>query len=100
MSTTTTPSATYRVEKIIATDVVVCGGGVAGVMAAVAAARGGASVVIIERYGFFGGNATAGAVAQFNSWQTGNGRRVVAGWPTKSLRGWPHMAVRARMRPL
>ncbi len=60
-------------------DVVVCGGGVAGTMAAVAAARQGASVVLVERYGFLGGNATAGAVAQFNSWQTGNGRRVVAG---------------------
>ena len=33
----------------------------------------------VERYGFLGGNATAGAVAQFNSWQTTNGRRVVAG---------------------
>ena len=29
--------------------------------------------------GFLGGNATAGAVAQFNSWQTASGRRVVAG---------------------
>ncbi len=60
-------------------DVVVCGGGVAGTMAAVAAARHGASVLLVERYGFLGGNATAGAVAQFNSWQTANGRRVVAG---------------------
>jgi hypothetical protein len=60
-------------------DVVVCGGGMAGSMAAVAAARQGASVVLVERYGFLGGNATAGAVAQFNSWQTANGRRVVAG---------------------
>nr|WP_232073588.1 FAD-dependent oxidoreductase [Variovorax sp. RA8] len=48
-------------------------------MAAVAAARHGAHVVLLERYGFLGGNATAGAVAQFNSWQTVNGRRVVAG---------------------
>src|SRR5207253_5027007 len=39
----------------------------------------GASVILVERYGFLGGNATAGAVAQFNSWQTANGRRVVAG---------------------
>lgn len=61
------------------TDVLVCGGGVAGTMAAVAAARNGARVVLLERYGFLGGNATAGAVAQFNSWQTGRGRRVVAG---------------------
>lgn len=63
----------------LSADVAVCGGGVAGTMAAIAAARRGASVVLVERYGFLGGNATAGAVAQFNSWQTGNGRRVVAG---------------------
>ncbi|MBS0341192.1 MAG: FAD-dependent oxidoreductase, partial [Proteobacteria bacterium] len=50
-----------------------------GTMAAVAAARNGAQVVLLERYGFLGGNATAGAVAQFNSWQTANGRPVVAG---------------------
>ena len=60
-------------------DVLVCGGGMAGTMAAVAAARDGARVVLAERYGFLGGNATAGAVAQFNSWQTAAGRRVVAG---------------------
>jgi len=60
-------------------DVLVCGGGVAGVVAAVAAARHGAKVILAERYGFLGGNATAGAVAQFNSWQTASGRRVVAG---------------------
>ena len=47
------------------TDVLVCGGGVAGTMAAVAAARHGANVLLVERYGFLGGNATAGAVAQF-----------------------------------
>jgi hypothetical protein len=62
-----------------AADIVVCGGGVAGCMAAVAAARAGARVTLVERYGFLGGNATAGAVAQFNSWQTAAGRRVVAG---------------------
>jgi hypothetical protein len=60
-------------------DVLVCGGGVAGAMAAVAAARHGARVMLAERYGFLGGNATAGAVAQFNSWQTAGGRQVVAG---------------------
>jgi len=69
----------YGVASTIDADVVVCGGGIAGAMAAVAAARGGASVVLVERYGFLGGNATAGAVAQFNSWQTASGRRVVAG---------------------
>lgn len=60
-------------------DVLVCGGGMAGTVAAVAAARHGARVILVERYGFLGGNATAGAVAQFNSWQTAAGRRVVAG---------------------
>lgn len=60
-------------------DVLVCGGGVAGTIAAVAAARQGARVLLVERYGFLGGNATAGAVAQFNSWQTEAGRRVVGG---------------------
>lgn len=61
------------------TDVLVCGGGVAGTMAAIAAARNGADVTLVERYGFLGGNATAGAVAQFNSWQTPSGRPVIAG---------------------
>jgi choline dehydrogenase-like flavoprotein len=60
-------------------DVLVCGGGIAGTMAAVAAARHGADVVLVERYGFLGGNATAGAVGQFNSWQTAAGRRIIAG---------------------
>lgn len=62
-----------------ACDVFVCGGGVAGTMAAVAAARRGARVILAERYGFLGGNATAGAVGQFNSWQTTSGRKVIAG---------------------
>jgi hypothetical protein len=63
----------------LSVDVLVCGGGLAGTMAAVAAARAGAKVLLVERYGFLGGNATGGAVAQFNSWQTAAGRRVVAG---------------------
>ena len=43
-------------------DVVVAGGGPGGVTAAVAAARAGASTLLIERYGFLGGMATAGLV--------------------------------------
>ncbi|MFI7615005.1 FAD-dependent oxidoreductase [Nonomuraea terrae] len=45
-----------------ATDVLVVGGGPAGLAAAIAAARAGASVRIIERFGFLGGNLTAGLV--------------------------------------
>jgi len=43
-------------------DVLTVGGGAAGIAAAVAAARSGASVVLLEKYGFFGGLATAGMV--------------------------------------
>ena len=77
--TTSLETACTTPSTLIDTDVLVCGGGMAGAMAAVAAARQGARVMLLERYGFLGGNATAGAVAQFNSWQTANGRRVVAG---------------------
>jgi hypothetical protein len=43
-------------------DVVVAGGGSAGIAAAVAAAREGARTLLVERYGFLGGMATAGMV--------------------------------------
>ncbi|MGP2442905.1 FAD-dependent oxidoreductase [Streptomyces sp. JW3] len=43
-------------------DVLVVGGGPAGFAAALAAADGGADVVLVERYGFLGGNATAALV--------------------------------------
>lgn len=46
-------------------DVVVLGGGPAGIAAAVAAARAGASTLLVERYGFLGGMATAGGVTNF-----------------------------------
>ncbi len=39
-------------------DVIVAGGGPSGVAAAIAASRNGSKVLIIERYGFFGGMAT------------------------------------------
>lgn len=46
-------------------DIIVSGGGLSGVAAAVAAAREGAKVLLIERYGFLGGMATAALVNPF-----------------------------------
>jgi glycine/D-amino acid oxidase-like deaminating enzyme len=43
-------------------DVLVVGGGPAGLGAALGAARAGADAVLVERYGFLGGNATAALV--------------------------------------
>jgi len=61
--TAKTIAITRREVPVRATaDVVVAGGGPSGIAAAVTAARKGLSVVVIERYGFFGGLATAGSV--------------------------------------
>ena len=52
------------------TDVLVVGGGPAGIGAAVGAAEAGARVVLAERYGFLGGNATAALVMPLMSFHT------------------------------
>ena len=52
-----------EIPVIAEAEVVVCGGGPGGFSAAIAAARHGAKTVLIERYGFLGGLATAGLVA-------------------------------------
>ena len=52
------------------TDVLVVGGGPAGLGAAVGAAHAGAQVVLAERYGFLGGNATAALVMPLMSFHT------------------------------
>jgi hypothetical protein len=57
------------------TDVLVVGGGPAGLGAAVAAADAGARVVLAERYGFLGGNATAALVMPLMSFHTDRGTR-------------------------
>ena len=50
-------------------DVAVVGGGPGGIMAALAAARTGARTLLIERYGFVGGMATAGLMTSFNGFR-------------------------------
>ncbi len=52
------------------TDVLVVGGGPAGLGAAIGAADAGADVVLAERYGFLGGNATAALVMPLMSFFT------------------------------
>jgi glycine/D-amino acid oxidase-like deaminating enzyme len=52
------------------TDVLIVGGGPAGIGAALGAAKAGARVVLVERYGFLGGNATAALVMPLMSFHT------------------------------
>ena len=61
-------------------DVVVCGGGPAGLIAAIAAARNGADTLLVERYGFLGGMATAGLVRGLSGVRH-EGERIVGGIP-------------------
>ena len=50
-------------------DVIVVGGGPAGLAAAIAAARNGASTVLVERFGYLGGTATASLMACINGFR-------------------------------
>ncbi|HHT53323.1 MAG TPA: FAD-dependent oxidoreductase [Clostridiales bacterium] len=58
-------------------DLIVAGGGLAGVLAAVSASREGLKVLLVEKYGFLGGMATAGLVYPFMSYVE-NGSKAVA----------------------
>ncbi len=59
-------------------DVLVIGGGNAGCAAALAAARHGARTLLIERYGFLGGTATAAMVGPWMTFHSGT-QRIVGG---------------------
>lgn len=56
-------------------DVLVVGGGPAGIGAALGAAAAGAKTILVERYGFLGGNATAALVMPLMSFFTEHPRR-------------------------
>ncbi|MEN6643433.1 MAG: FAD-dependent oxidoreductase [Armatimonadia bacterium] len=76
-------------------EVVVIGGGPAGICAAVAAAEQGADTLLVERYGFLGGMATAGLVNPFMAYHTG-GEQINAGTFQRMIDffeaegGWSH----------
>jgi len=59
-------------------DVLVAGGGIAGIAAAAKASREGAKTVLIEKYPFVGGMATAGMVSPFMKHEV-NGQTLVNG---------------------
>jgi hypothetical protein len=59
-------------------DVLVIGGGNAGCAAALAAARHGARTLLVERYGFLGGTATAAMVGPWMTFHSGS-ERIVGG---------------------
>src|SRR5919197_5002623 len=63
-------------------DVLVVGGGPAGLGAALGAAVAGADVILVERYGFLGGNATAALVMPLMSFHTQMPRREKKGTTT------------------
>ena len=90
------------------TGVLVVGGGPAGLGAALGAAAAGADVVLAERYGFLGGNATAALVTLWSSDRTQQRRETEAGaktfFPTdhgegvQVFAGWPDRLVQRMVR--
>ncbi|WP_237903550.1 FAD-dependent oxidoreductase [Azospirillum brasilense] len=66
-----------RAMKVARCHVLVVGGGPAGMGAAIGAAQSGADTILVERYGFLGGNATAALVMPWMSFYTQRGSVAV-----------------------
>ena len=67
-------------------DVLIVGGGPAGIAAAVSASRLGAKTILIEKYGFLGGMASAGMVGSFCGFFTsGPKKQLVVGGVGRDL---------------
>ena len=67
MNTVQEPSRDLAIARDV--DVIVVGGGPAGLAAAIASARTGMKTILVERYGFLGGMATAGLMANLNGFR-------------------------------
>ena len=80
MKTYSEPARDIPVARDV--DVVVVGGGPAGLAAAIASARNGASTVLVERFGYLGGTATAALMACINGF-----RNQVEPDSTQTVRG-------------
>lgn len=75
-----------KIEVMEDVDVLIVGGGPGGVPAAVAAARKGLSVLIVERYGFFGGLATAGLIGPLFGYAEEDKELRLGGIPVEIVR--------------
>lgn len=80
MQTYTEPTRQIPVVRDV--DVIVVGGGPAGLVSAIAAARNGAKTVLVERFGYLGGTATASLMACINGF-----RNQVEPDSTQTVRG-------------
>jgi glycine/D-amino acid oxidase-like deaminating enzyme len=72
MSMSQMHAAPAQIPCAASAEVIVIGGGPAGICAAVAAAEQGADTLLVERYGFLGGMATAGLICPFMSYTSGD----------------------------
>lgn len=74
-----------NIKVLAEADVVVVGGGVSGVVAAIASAQNGADTLLVEKYGFLGGTATAALVAPMSPFHSKRGEQVIGGIPQKII---------------